>query len=408
MRFLPRFSQASRSLVLVSVFALSFGVASCSDDDDAAADPAAQAAALKKEIVQTYATHVHTNYDEAVTAAKALQTAVNAFVATPTSDSFEAAKKAWKESRPSYELSETYRFYGGPIDDNDGPEGRINSWPLDENYVDYTVDMPEAGLVSDLVKLPTITKEAVAKLNEAGGEKNLSTGYHAIEFLLWGQDLNDAGHEMDPGRRPYTDYVTGAGGTATNQARRGAYLKAVTDLLVDDLASVEVQWRLDDASTYGAQMVAGDAKKAITNMLKGMGSLAFAELSRDRMDNAYKTKDQEEEHSCFSDNTTPVDLVNAALGIQNVYLGTYGSDTGTGLDKLVASVDPALDAKMKTQIATVVANIEAIPAPFDQAILGADTDDGRVKIKAAIDALITLAGTIAEVANALDIELNFE
>ncbi|MFO0658206.1 MAG: imelysin family protein [Polyangiaceae bacterium] len=361
---------------LLSVLALSTVVA-CSSDDSSSASTA-DTTALQKDIVRTYALHVRANYQEAITKAKALQTAVDSFVESPTAEGLEAAKQAWKDARPSYELSEPYRFYGGPIDaEGTGPEGRINSWPLDEFFVDYVKDQPNAGLINNPDLFPEITKQTIADQNEKGGEKNLSAGYHAIEFLLWGQDLNDAGHEMDPGRRPYTDFVTGAEGTAANQDRRRAYLKAVTDLLVDDLSSVEPQWNLDDSSSYGATMVAGDTKTALANILKGLGSLAGGELSRERMNNAYTTKDQEEEHSCFSDNTAPVDLLYAATGIQNVYLGTYGDDDGPGLDELVAKINPDLDAKVKSQL-TATINAIVIPVPFDQAILEVKRQaDGR-------------------------------
>ena len=70
-------------------------------------------------------------------------------------------------------------------------------------------------------------------LQEAGDiEANVATGYHAIEFLLWGQDLNGTG--PGAGKRPATDYRR-ANCTGGNCDRRAAYLKAATDLLVSDL-----------------------------------------------------------------------------------------------------------------------------------------------------------------------------
>ena len=156
-----------------------------------------------KPVIDTYAAHVSRNYDDALAKAQALQAAVHAFVAAPTADTLAAAKKAWVDSRPSYELTEGFRFYDGPIDNPDnGPEGQINSWPLDEAYVDYTKDDPAAGIINHPTEFPDMTPDKLAELNEKGGEKNLSTGYHAIEFLLWGQDFNDAGHENDPAAAP--------------------------------------------------------------------------------------------------------------------------------------------------------------------------------------------------------------
>jgi putative iron-regulated protein len=359
-------------------------------------------------VIDNYAAHVSRNYDGALAKAQALQSAVHAFVAGPTAETLAAARMAWIDSRPVYELTEAFRFYDGPIDNpDDGPEGRINGWPLDEAYVDYTRDDPAAGIINRPTDFPEMTPDKLAELNEKGGEKNLSTGYHAIEFLLWGQDLNDAGHELEPGRRPFTDYMA-TGGTAMNQSRRGQYLESVTALLVQDLTKVATAWKPGTAGNYAATFAAAPPLNAVRNMLTGLGSLAGGELSRERMNNAYMTKDQEEEHSCFSDTTTN-DVLYAALGIENVYLGRNETEDGPGVDDLVKAKDAALDAKVKATVTAMVDAMKAIPAPFDRAVQGDDTAPGRVKLKAAIDATRAVADAIVEVAKVLDIkDLNID
>jgi putative iron-regulated protein len=157
-------------------------------------------------------------------------------------------------------------------------------------------------------------------------------------------------------------------------------------------------------TNYASAFVADDPKVSLSKMLKGMGSLSATELPKERMNNAYETKDQEEEHSCFSDNTH-VDHFNDALGIQNVYLGRYGTLDGPGLDELVRAKNPDLDNRMQANFAAVLAAIEAIPKPFDQAILD---DAARVKIKAAMDALKNLTDTTVEVAGLLGLTINLE
>jgi putative iron-regulated protein len=289
-----------------------------------------------------------------------------------------------------------------------GPEGRLNGWPMDENYIDYTRDQASAGIVNNPAVLPELTKEALAELNEKGGEKNLSTGYHAIEFLLWGQDLNDAGHEREPGRRPHTDYVVGAGSTAQNQMRRGQYLSAVAELVVDDLASVEAAWDLSRLDSYGARFVAGDPKDALQKMLQGIGYLAGTELSSERMNNAYESRDQEEEHSCFSDTTVPIDHLGDAIGIQNVWLGRSGATDGPGLDELVRATDAALADRVTARIEEMTEAIRAIPAPFDRALVDDAPGGGRQKIRAALDKTRATADALVEAANVLGVRINLE
>ena len=72
-----------------------------------------------------------------------------------------------------------------------------------------------ACIINVTGEYPTINAELIISLNEEGGEENVTTGWHAIEFLLWGQDLNDDGL----GDRPVTDYAT-----ADNADRGGQYL----------------------------------------------------------------------------------------------------------------------------------------------------------------------------------------
>ena len=135
--------------------------------------------------------------------ALALQQTIAAFVAAPSADGLAAARKAWLEAREFYGQSEAFRFYGGPIDDDKGPESRLNALPLDESFIDGVKDQPQAGLIND--RKIALTKKTLASYNERGGEENISTGWHAIEFLLWGQDFNDAG----PGQRSFEDFVDG-------------------------------------------------------------------------------------------------------------------------------------------------------------------------------------------------------
>ena len=367
-------------------------VAACGGGDDDGLDDA-------PAVIENYATIVHVSYEETVAKADDLKAAVDAFVANPDALTLSAAQDAWLAAREPYGQTEGYRFYDGPIDNpTDGPEGRINSWPLDEAFIDYVDGDADAGIINHPETFPTLSAQIIKDENENGAEENISTGYHAIEFLLWGQDFDDAG----PGQRPFTDYVVG--GTNQNQERRKQYLSIVTDVLVSDLELVEQQWE-PGATNYGSDFQTLDSREALRRILQGLGALSGSELPGERMGTALDNRDQEDEHSCFSDNTHR-DLRANALSIQNIYLGRFGDLDGPGLDELVAARDPELDAKMKAQLQASVDLIEVIPNPFDQAIQ--DDADGRVKVKAAIDALKAQTATIVEIATLLGITINLE
>ena len=356
------------------------------------ADPA-----LASDVATAYADGVYASYDASLTSATAMQEAIEAFLAEPTDATLDAAKQAWFTARDDYGPTEAFRFYDGPIDNaDDGPEGRINAWPMDEAYVDYVEGNSTSGIINDTAGFPEITTDVIVAANEEGGETNISTGWHAVEFLLWGQDLSDDG----PGSRPVTDYTTG-----TNATRRATYLQLVTQQLIDDLTSVRDQWA-PAGGAYRTEFLA-DPSQAISNMVRGIGALNTGELAGERMTVAYETKDREDEHSCFSDNTN-ADVVNNIKGIRMVYLGELPGGSGTGLSALVAATDPDLDATLRGELDATLAQAEAFPGTFEAMIAA---DDGSPERTAMLDVITSLeeqGTTLAEAAKALGVQVNFE
>jgi putative iron-regulated protein len=355
----------------------------------------AQAPATVPAVLNHYATLVHATYDDALGAARTLRKAVASFVAQPSADGLKAARKAWLDARDVYGQTEAFRFYGGPIDGGDGPEGRINAWPMDESFVDGVKGKPNAGLINN--RKLAITKKALAAQNERGGEENVATGWHAIEFLLWGQDFNDAG----PGDRSIEDFVDDK---APNADRRRQYLSVVTELLVDDLSLLLKAWA-PNANNYRASFQRG-GNESLRKIFVGLGSLSRGELAGERLEVALASQDQEDEHSCFSDNTHR-DAVANALGIENVWLGRYkradGVLQGPSLRDLVAAKDAALAERVSKQIAASVAAANAIQPPFDREIAGGADAPGRARVRAVIDSLVRQSQDLVAAASAVGI-----
>jgi putative iron-regulated protein len=379
-------------------------------DDDTVTKPAVS----KADVVEQYSDIVYYTYLDSRDAAVAMRTAFQTLVTTPTEANLTAARNAYIAARKPYEQTEAFRFYGGPIDgtvDNvDGPEGLMNGWPLDENYIDYTTSSTNNSIINDAATYPSITKATLEGLNQGGGsETNISTGYHAIEFLLWGQDLSTT----TAGVRPYTDFVTGANGTGGNQARRGQYLLAAADLLVDNLNYLVTQWTSSQAN-YRKALTGMPADSALLRIFTGLGEFTTGELYGERMEVAYVSQEQEDEHSCFSDQTHN-DFVLGQKSIDNVYYGRYTRSNGTvvdgvGLNDLVAArsttANPA-DANVQAALTKSAAAVQAIATRaatehFDQQIA---TSGGRPVVKAAIDAGKEQGVAIAAAAKALGLTI---
>ena len=336
----------------------------------------------RAEIVSSYAELAEASYGESVTAAKNLSAKIKEFTASPSEAGLQEARDAWIASREPYLQTEVYRFYEGPIDnETDGPEGALNAWPMDEVYLDYTSDDANAGLVNDTMF--DITADSIAAKNEKDGDKNIATGYHAIEFLLWGQDLSEG---AGAGDRPYTDFVDG--GMVANADRRRQYLEVSADLLVSDLEAVHAQWKTDGA--YRVSFTSADADESLEKILTGMIVLAGFETGGERLQAALDSGDREDEHSCFSDNTHR-DMIQDIQGIINVWTGTYTFQDGTkwsgaSLKSVVEETDADLAAQLDTQLNDALVKANAMQVPFDQEIAKSNPE-GNARVEALISAL---------------------
>lgn len=383
--------------VILAVGFIGLIVLGCSSDDDSTTEVVVDDAIEASSVIENYADLVLANYQVALVDAEAMNVAIQTFVATPTEENFEAAKEAWLTSRESYGPSEAFRFANGPIDtgDTEEIEGYLNSWPLDEAYIDYVEGDVDAGIINNLADFPTLTKEILTGENGNGGEENVAIGYHAIEFLLWGQDLT-APSENLAGQRAYTDFVDG--GTAANQDRRREYLAIVADLLTDHLQIIIDEWSGDYRSTF----LALDEDEALDNIISSIAELSRSELAIERMAVALQNQDQEDEHSCFSDNTHRDIRLNLA-GIVNVYTGAYGSVDGNSLQDLIEEADADLATELDALLATAVTDVDATLDPFDLAIVDGESSVEGAKVQTAVQALVAFGDKLLEAKVALGI-----
>jgi putative iron-regulated protein len=375
-----------------------------------------------KAVIKTYSDIALAKYEDSLTTAQALDKAVDALLANPSAETLNAARDAWKASRVPYQQTEVYRFGNKIVDDW---EGKVNSWPLDEGLIDYVaksygtesdanalytanvIANKEIEINGKKVDATNLTPEFLSgTLQEAGGiEANVATGYHAIEFLLWGQDLHGTG--PGAGERPYTDYDL-KNCTGGNCDRRAQYLKSASDLLISDLQEMVGNWKEDGAARKS--LVDGEPNTAISTIFTGMGSLSYGELAGERMKLGLLLHDPEEEHDCFSDNTYNSHLYDA-IGIRAAYHASYTRLDGTvvsgpSVADMVKAADPAIDKELSDKLDVTVAKMEAIKAralageAYDQQIAEGNTQ-GNATVQAAIDALIDQTKSIERAVGSL-------
>ncbi len=378
-------------------------------------------AADRSAVVATYADIAQAGYEDSLALARDLQVAVDALIAAPSPEALDAARAAWRKARDPYMQTEVFRF-GNPIVDD--WEGKVNAWPLDEGLIDYVdaayfgseenaqaqlnvIANPSFTLSGATVDAVTITPALLSDvLQEAGeNEANVATGYHAVEFLLWGQDL--VSDTPQAGVRPWTDYAQGADCTGGNCDRRAEYLKVATDLLVSDLAWMAAQWAEGGAARTA---VTADADAGLAAILTGMGNLSYGEMAGQRVKLGLILNDPEEEHDCFSDNT-PQSHYFDIKGVENVYLGRYTRIDGTevsgpSLSGALAEADPALAAALADGIgqsliaADALRGMAAEGQSYDM-LLQVGNTGGEAAITALVEALVAQARSIERASTAL-------
>ena len=422
----------SRLPLSAGLLALSLFLSGCGEDQPATAQTPAPAPASSldqqqaKAVVTQYANLAFAVFSDALSSAQRLQQAIDRLLANPDQATLAAAREAWLVARKPYMQSEVFRF-GNPVVDD--WEGQLNAWPLDEGLVDYVakdyqhalgnpgataniVANTQIQVGEDQIDITEITADKLASLNELGGsEANVATGYHVIEFLLWGQDLN--GSNPGAGNRPASDFAQGDACTGGHCERRAAYLKAATQLLVSDLQFMVGQWQPGTPGNYRATLEAEPAEAGLRKMLFGMGSLSLGELAGERMKVALEANSTEDEHDCFSDNTHNSHYYNAK-GIRNVYLGEYrkldGSIlNGPSLSALLAGIDAPADKQLQTDLLATEASMQRLVDSaekdnqhFDQ-LIAADNSAGQQLVRDAIAALVRQTSAIELAAGKLGI-----
>jgi len=374
----------------------------------------------RDDVLKTNANIAYAAYSDSLIAAQNLETAITAFVAEPTADNMQAAKQAWLDSREPYGQTEVYRFRDGPIEER---EGNINAWPLGEAVIDYVAtevdgeansgdaaNIEAGNIIANTADYPTITSDAIDAVFELEGDESfVTTGYHAVEFLLWGQDLNNdlsgsGERDNSAGQRPVTDYsnVTGACTSGEDAVadticvRRGEYLKAVAALLITDLTDIVEAWEPSGTDNHYQTFIAG-GDDSLATILEGMGRLSFGELAGERINIALVNNSQEDEHSCFSDNTHR-DIFLNAKGVQNSYNAQYTRIDGEVIagasiyDLLVVNGDHELANTLRGSLEATMAAASVIDTkaktgmPFDLLIQDGFNQANVVAVIAALSA----------------------
>jgi putative iron-regulated protein len=350
-----------------------------------------------KEYAEDYANKALELYKKLLAENVKLQEACILLSQTPTQQNLQAAQEAWKKARDVYSMTEVFRFYAGPIDDpKTGPEGFMNAWPIDESYLDGVKKKPKSGIVFNKKLFPKITAEALEAANEKDGEKNVSTGYHAIEFLLWGQDFSTT----HAGQRKASEFG-GSVGSFTH--RRSQMLQVQNEILVKHSKYLVESWEVGKQN-YRQKFLAEEPQAQLKKIWTGISSLASDELAGERMIVPLERNDAEHEQDCFSDYTTQ-DFIGNVKGIRLV-LGSESLGTAKIISTLPSEKLSGVPQKIEKLFSEVESSVQKIKSPFDSILVTPKLSPERETVKATHESLAKFSSALADTAVAFGIRLN--
>lgn len=231
----------------------------------------------------------YTSLSDASQTAQTLDSQLASFMYHPNPMSQAEIQQAWRLAYNSFLHSLIFSYL--PI--QDPPEwqsqrigyrhllGQLDSWPIEGGYIDYIQGYPFSGIVNDLTL--EIDEDSIRSQHGFTDPTNASLGYHALEFMLWGNSGKRSAHDFFPQENTAPIPVNDAEITAEpladsssnlldgsssdnaliqvevpeiklqNHNRRRQYTQLLIELLQKDLHRIQRRW--EPSSGYYAQLL---------------------------------------------------------------------------------------------------------------------------------------------------------
>ncbi len=370
-------------------------------------------------ILETYADIGLASYQDSLAGAQNLRTAIEDLLNDPTEETLEEARTVWRTARIPYEQSEVFVAASPVVQEW---VYRVNAWPINESYIDYVEGESSANIVGSreldvagaTVSIEKITPEIIAQsLHTENG--NAAAGYHVIEYLLWGEDRSgdeEKGIDEGAGTRPPTDFDL-ENCSNDNCARRGDYLYASVNLLIDDLEEMVTNWRVTGEAR---RTLLADTEAGMAQIFNGLGSLTLGELAGDRLQASLISGDVNSEQDRFSNNSHVSYLFNAR-GVVGVYFGEYYSmegklTQGASIADFMEEAFPELDEKFRVGLGLSMARMRLLidhardVEAFDL-MIAKGNDTGNDLVAAAVEALVDQSNILKEMVQELGLDAEF-
>lgn len=321
----------------------------------------------------SYANQLLDNSSELSSQLEILHNRITLYTTTYTVTHYNMSKAEWKTAKMRIDMLSPFQYLN---------EVDFNSFLINPAYIDATSYDNSSGIILNTAAYPTITIQTIQNANYIGSSpNNISKGIHALEFLLWGNDLNPTG-PGDGGPNPFDP------NSSANYLRRKAYLLGLITLLKNDLDEMNY-------SEFKDNVNAKDPKESLAYLLKGIHDFIRYDIAEKSIKKPIDLLDPLYEESQFSDNSTE-DIKNKILSIRNyIYGSQFTATNGYFIADYMTEKSPDSAAKMLQLLNGLETTTQSFEFLFDVAI---QNQNQREELLAVYNQLIELSNLIANFA----------
>jgi putative iron-regulated protein len=212
--------------------------------------------ASAKEIALEYVQQIDTDFKQAGIEIEKFQSSIATLTDQTNIENLNLSKQAWLNAHSAYELTTLHRYYATQLMGEQDSlvlmqlQYQINHWPIVPGYIDYVDGYPDSGIVHDINV--NLNADSLREQHGFFDVSEVTLGFHAIEFLLWGYDADSVA-------RPATDFdavleltpkeiESGYTLEQLSNNRRRLFLSVVVDTLVKDFLALQSLWLAEEPS----------------------------------------------------------------------------------------------------------------------------------------------------------------
>jgi putative iron-regulated protein len=241
--------------------------------------------ASAKEIALEYVQQIDTDFEQAGIEIEKFQSSIATLTDQTNIENLNLSKQAWLNAHSAYELTTLHRYYATQLIGEQNSlalmqlQYQINHWPIVPGYIDYVDGYPDSGIVHDINV--NLDADSLREQHGSFDVSEVTLGFHAIEFLLWGYDADfvarpatdfDAVLELTP-----KEIESGYTLEQLSNNRRRLFLTIVADTLVKDFLALQSLW-LDEEPSISQRIESISGTELIVILADSMSAMLTQEL----------------------------------------------------------------------------------------------------------------------------------